>query len=193
MVAFGEAERAGTLHRIERDDAAAFAALASDYAPAPRSNEWLDADPSPAGIARFLENAVARRLQGRGEWVAIWTDEGLAGAIGMELLSSSAGIASVDYLLGPRFRGRGLATAAVGAFIDHLFRSTPLHRIEINPDVENKPSCAVADRLGFRREGVLRERLHYADGYGDQAVYALLRRDWAERAAEAGAARPRSP
>lgn len=181
MLAFGEAGRAGTLHRVERDDAPAFEALAQDYAPVPRRNEWLDADPSPAGIARFLEGAVARRLQGEGEWLGIWTDAGLAGAIGMELLSTRAGIASIDYLLGPRFRGRGLATAAVGAFIDHLFRSTPLHRIEINPDVDNKPSCALADRLGFRREGVLRERLHYSDGYGDQAVYALLQQEWAAR------------
>lgn len=97
------------------------------------------------------------------------------------MVSDRAGIASLDYLLGPRFRGRGLATTALRTLVTHLFSATPLHRLEIQPDVRNAPSCAVAERLGFRREGVLRDRLLYTDGRGDQAVYALLRSDLAPR------------
>ena len=179
----------GALHRVHAKDAPAFEALARDYGPKPRSNEWLDGDPSPAGIARFLERAELRTADGRGWWAGLWADGRLAGAVGLELVSGRAGIASLDYLLGPAFRGHGWMTRALDALVTHLFETTRLHRLEIQPDVENAPSCAVAERLGFRREGVLRDRLLYADGRGDQAVYALLRSD----RAGSPSVRPRSP
>lgn len=163
------------MHRVHPKDAPAFEALARDYAPTPRTNEWLDADPSPAGIARFLERADLRTANGAGWWAGLWLEGQLAGAVGLELVSARAGIASLEYALGPAFRGRGVLTRALGALVAHLFSTTSLHRLEIQADAENAPSCALAERLGFRREGVLRDRLVYADGRGDQAVYALLR------------------
>lgn len=153
--------------------------MARSYGPKTRTNEWLDDDPSPEGVARFLERAVADTAAGRGTWSGLWAAEGLAGAVGMTVLSDRAGIVTLDYLLAPAFRGRGLATRALAALVGHLFANTAVHRIEIQPDVANAASCAVAERLGFTREGVLRDRLLYADGRGDQAVYARLRSDGA--------------
>jgi RimJ/RimL family protein N-acetyltransferase len=176
---------------VDPADAPAFEALARDYQPRSRSNEWLDGDPSPAGIARFLERALLRSAEDRGYWTGLWVPEGLAGAIGVERVSPGAGIAGLDYLLGPRFRRRGLATTALRALVRHLFETTSLHRLEIQADAANAPSLALAERLGFRREGVLRDRLRYADGRADQAVYGLLREDWVRAGGDS--VRPRSP
>ncbi len=142
-------------------------------------NEWLEGGPTPEGIRGFLAHAEMRDAHGVGFWAGIWLGDELAGAIGLEIANRTAGIGSIDYLLGPAFRGRGVLTRAASALVAYAFESVGLHRLEILPDVENARSRAVAERLGFRLEGVLRDRLLYADGRGDQAIYALLRSEWA--------------
>jgi RimJ/RimL family protein N-acetyltransferase len=37
----------------------------------------------------------------------------------------------------------------------------------------------VAERLGYTLEGVLRRHLPYGDHAGDEAVYSLLKEEWA--------------
>jgi RimJ/RimL family protein N-acetyltransferase len=44
--------------------------------------------------------------------------------------------------------------------------------------VENVRSRALAERLGFRHEGTLRQALRLGDGYHDDALYAMLAEDW---------------
>jgi len=70
-------------------------------------------------------------------------------------------------------------TLAVRALIDHAFGAWELHRVMIQAGVGNARSRAVAERLGFTLEGVLREAERYLDGrYIDLAVYGLLASEW---------------
>jgi len=62
--------------------------------------------------------------------------------------------------------------------VDHAFGAWRLHRVEIRAGVENARSRAIPERLGFRREGVLREAERVGDRYVDQVVYAVLAGDW---------------
>jgi ribosomal-protein-serine acetyltransferase len=53
-----------------------------------------------------------------------------------------------------------------------------LHRIVVRCAVGNERSVRVAERLGFRREGLLREA-HYVGGrFLDQHIYSLLRHEF---------------
>ncbi len=66
-------------------------------------------------------------------------------------------------------------TAAVAALVDDGFDRYRLVRVEIRADVENRASRAVAERLGFQLEGVLRQSYRVLDErYSDDAVYSLL-------------------
>ena len=65
--------------------------------------------------------------------------------------------------------------------------SLHLNRLEIRTDVENAPSRAVAERLGFHYEGTLRQSYRVTDErYSDDAVYSLLRSDPHEAVRAAG-------
>jgi ribosomal-protein-serine acetyltransferase len=56
-----------------------------------------------------------------------------------------------------------------------------LHRVEIRARVENARSRAVAERLGFKQEGVLRDEERVGDHYADRVLYAMLASEWPAR------------
>jgi RimJ/RimL family protein N-acetyltransferase len=75
-------------------------------------------------------------------------------------------------------RGKGFAQEAVSLLIDYLFAGYPAERIAAFTDTANVPSQQVLEKLGFRREGVLR-RASFRDGnWCDIAVYSVLRNEW---------------
>ncbi|NJO36614.1 MAG: GNAT family N-acetyltransferase [Rhizobiales bacterium] len=53
--------------------------------------------------------------------------------------------------------GKGLMTEAVSLVVDHLFSSRTVNRLEIRCDVANEASAKVAQKLGFRHEGIARQ------------------------------------
>lgn len=89
--------------------------------------------------------------------------------------------AEVGYALAQRHWGKGLATEAAAAMIDYGFETLDLHRIEAELDPRNGPSARVLERLGFAREGLLRERWIVDDEISDSLIMGLLRRDYRTR------------
>jgi RimJ/RimL family protein N-acetyltransferase len=76
-------------------------------------------------------------------------------------------------------RGRGYGREAVALIRDRLFEREGAHRVALSTDLENGAMRAVAERCGFRMEGVLRSFMPSADGgRRDYAMYAITRDDW---------------
>jgi len=76
-------------------------------------------------------------------------------------------------------RNLGYATEALGLFYPFLFRTMPIHRVELTIGLENVPSLRVAQKNGFTPEGVARE-LWYSPTLGrylDAVRYSRLRRE----------------
>jgi len=70
---------------------------------------------------------------------------------------------------------------ALPALIGHAFGAMDLNRLEADIDPRNAPSASVLERLGFRREGLLRERWIVNGEKSDSAIYGLLRGQWTTR------------
>ena len=86
--------------------------------------------------------------------------------------------ASVAYWLAPGARGTGVATRAVTLLLRWGFEiCDDLVRVELWSIVGNEASDAVARRVGFVEEGVLRSRLPYRGGYRDIRCFSFLRAD----------------
>lgn len=86
--------------------------------------------------------------------------------------------AEVGYALGRAHWGRGYMREALVALCSHAFGALSLRRLQANIDPTNTASTGLIERMGFVREGVLRERWLDGNRVCDCAVYGLLARDW---------------
>ena len=117
----------------------------------------------------------------RRHWAIV--SEGIViGLIGLHTWQQHHRRAELGYDLATPYWGRGLATEAARAVIDYGFGAMALHRIQAHTIADNHRSVRLLERLGFRREGTMREYSFEDDGlFHDSAIYGLLRTDGAER------------
>ncbi|MGD1060705.1 MAG: GNAT family protein [Methanomassiliicoccales archaeon] len=76
---------------------------------------------------------------------------------------------------------KGIMTEALSAVLTFGFADLGLNRVEANPLAVNVASQRLLLRLGFKREGVLRQRVFFHGAYIDQFYFGLLREDWSSR------------
>lgn len=108
-------------------------------------------------------------------------DGALIGACTLFDLHPTSRRAEVGYVLAAQAWGRGYMHEALSALLDHGFDALDLNRIEADIDPRNQASARALQRLGFRQEGLLRERWIVAGQVSDSALYGLLRADWRSR------------
>jgi RimJ/RimL family protein N-acetyltransferase len=89
----------------------------------------------------------------------------------------------VGYALGRAYWGQGYMQEALTAIFNYAFDTLNFHRIEADVDPRNAGSVRILERLGFQREGYLRERWQVNDEIQDALFYGLLRPDWQARTA----------
>ena len=107
----------------------------------------------------------AFRLRATGDFV---------GYGGLFAISSEDHHAEVGYGFHPEFWGRGFASEAVGRIVEHGFSRLRLHRIYGLVDPDNGASLQVLAKLGFAREGVLRDAAFARGRYWTQCVLARV-------------------
>jgi [ribosomal protein S5]-alanine N-acetyltransferase len=99
----------------------------------------------------------------------------LIGTCGFNLFDTRSHFGEIGYDLHPAFWGQGIMTEAVGAMLRFGFFEVGLNRIEANVTVGNVASGALLTKLGFRYEGLMRQRGYWKEAYHDLEWYALLR------------------
>ena len=116
------------------------------------------------------------------EW-HIFSHGELCGAVRLSHIETEHRKVSIGYYIGADYQGSGIATLAVRAVVAYSFRVLDVNRIELRCAAENRPSVRLAERLGFVREGVLRQAELLDGVFVDECVYGLLRADFVRAAA----------
>jgi RimJ/RimL family protein N-acetyltransferase len=93
-------------------------------------------------------------------------------------LNLDNGRAELGYAMGRAHWGKGYMHEALQALVSHAFEVMELRRLEADVDPRNAASIRTLERLGFQREGFLRERWHVNGEIQDALFYGLLRREW---------------
>jgi [ribosomal protein S5]-alanine N-acetyltransferase len=109
-------------------------------------------------------------------WVIVRKLDGQAiGTCGFHRWSKQHNHAEVGYDLTPPAWGQGIMTEAMTAVRDHGFARLKLNRIEALVHPDNAPSIRLLERLGFQKEGLLRQYCRQGDMYHDTWLLSLLR------------------
>ena len=89
--------------------------------------------------------------------------------------------ASIGYSLARAHWGHGYGTELARGLLRFGFDSLAMHRIWAIVEPENVASAHVLEKLGFQREGRLRDHRHAKGRWRDSVLYAILEREWAAR------------
>lgn len=97
------------------------------------------------------------------------------GSCGLSDLCKEHRRAGLGFWMRSSATDRGYATDAARAVLSFGFEDLGLARVEIEVAVGNNASRRIAEKLGCRREGVLRQRLILPAGPVDTEMYAMVR------------------
>lgn len=134
----------------------------------------------------YIDGLEAERARGERLDFLIVAREGPVGVTGLSELSPRDRRAVVGTWLGRQHWGSG-ANRAAKVLIAHVaFAVLRLERLGAYADPENARSQAALERIGFRREGVLRRWHRHGEHVHDVVLFSWLREEWAasELAAE---------
>ncbi len=141
---------------------------------------WVDHMDSVDFIRSFIADQKKRIAANTDQAFVIFAKDELVGRLGFYQIDAKNHIASIGYWLGEPFVGQGIVTQSCKALIDYGFHTAGFNRIEIRCGVENRRSQAIPERLGFKKEGLLRQAEKLNERYIDLYLYALLRSEWQE-------------
>lgn len=168
-----------TLRQLDMNDASSLFRLTDESRNTLRPwLTWVDHTQTVHDSKAFIDTALRQFFDRNGLTTGIIYYGQLAGIVGFNLFSWSNNSGSIGYWLGSRYEGKGIMTRAVSGLIDYAFDALALNRIEIRAAAQNQKSRAVPERLGFVREGQLRQAEWLYDHYADHVVYGMLAEDW---------------
>ncbi len=154
------------------DDAPAVAAACSD----PEIPRWIPFVPSPytdEDAATYVQGCIEAGESRHPFAIVDAADGTFYGSIDMSVSAMQAG--QIGYWLAPEARGRGTCTTALRRLCRFAFDELGLKRLELMTDPDNAASQRVAEKVGFRREGVMRSHLDHPDGRRrDSVLFSLL-------------------
>lgn len=101
-------------------------------------------------------------------------DDQLIGSCGHWRLMKEHHRSEIGYDLLQSHWGRGIMAEALHAILAFGFTRLGLHSVEAQIDPANRRSQQVLERVGFQKDGLLRENFYYAGRYLDTAVFTLL-------------------
>ena len=144
------------------------------FVPVPYEEEharsWVDAAPGARARGESLNLVVADAAEADGP---------LLGTVGLLRPDWTHRTAEIGYWVAPWARRRGAAARAAGLLAPWAIRTVRFARIACDVDVTNAASRRVAERAGFRHEGVLRSILEVKGRRWSLAAYSLIAEDLA--------------
>jgi RimJ/RimL family protein N-acetyltransferase len=138
---------------------------------------WASVNQDLASATATLQRYADLQARDAGRLFGIWLDGTLVGGTMFVAFDTRFGQCEIGCWLEPAGTGRGLVTRAVRVLIDWAVHTRGMHRVEWRCRPDNTASAAVAERLGMRLEGTLREVFPWHGARHDNQVWALLATD----------------
>lgn len=167
-----------TLRYPAPDDAPALLELASD----PEVTRWFSWGPysTLAEPQTYIASLERRREEGTLlDFLMVHAEHGPVGITGLSEVAARDRRATVGTWFGRPFWGTGLNRESKALICALAFEHCGVHRLTAWANTRNGRSQTALERVGFRREGVLRGWHRHGDRFHDVVVFGMLRDEWA--------------
>ena len=153
----------------------------------PKKVEWIN---NPANN-RFLHYNIPLSIEGTERWfdshqgettrydAVIEADGVPVGTIG--LLSIDRKNSKAEYYIAmgeTAYKGKGVAKEASRLILAYGFEELGLNRIYLFTEVDNIAAQKLFERVGFKREGILKQDVYSHGAFADRIAYGILKEDW---------------
>ena len=144
----------------------------------PENNQFLhyDIPISIVGTERWYDSHQGEETRYDAVIEADGVPVGTIGLLSIDRKNSKAeyyiAMGEVDY------KGKGVAKEASRLILEYGFEKLDLNRIYLFTEVENVAAQKLFERVGFVREGVIRQDILSHGKYADRIAYGFLREDW---------------
>lgn len=140
---------------------------------------WVEDINSHADCRAYIREGLQQFALNDGFQAGLWLDDALIGSIGYHNIDWNNRKTELGYWLDYRHTGHGYMTRALEAILTYSFDTYHLNRVQVRIAITNVRSRALAERVGFTLEGVLRDDVVVRGQYVDHVLYSVLARDWA--------------
>ena len=139
---------------------------------------WVDKTTKPEHTLQFIQMTQQQLHAQEGLALGIFYKQHVIGGIGMHQWDHSAKRAFLGYWIDKAHEGSGIIYKTMTRFIDFLFEKAGLNKLEIHYMPQNKRSAKVAERLGFKPEGMIRQSYINNGIMHDMVITGLLKTEW---------------
>lgn len=138
---------------------------------------WIDSKKTVEDCQKSIERWGHKYIANTAINAGIFFKGQLVGMVAFPDIDWQGKKTSLGYWLSPEFEGKGTVIRCVNELIQYAFDRLDLNRIEISCAEDNVRSRALPEKLGFVKEGILRDH-HYLNGdVHNLVVYSLLKSD----------------
>lgn len=135
---------------------------------------WPDFTKTPADSENFIKSQLLAYANNTILPIAVCYQGELVGMSDLHAINQDQRSAEIGYWLAKKYQGLGIMSKATKALISLGIKQYDLHVIRIAAEVDNQPSRAIAERLGFHYDGTLRACVIRDEQPRDHAMYSIL-------------------
>jgi ribosomal-protein-serine acetyltransferase len=139
---------------------------------------WANENTSVDTTQKYFQDSVDNYQKNIAKVFGVFYQNKLVGLVDLHTIDLGNKSAEIGYWLDKKHNGKGIITKSCKVLINHAFNEIQLNSIRILCDTENKKSRAIPEKLGFIKEGTLREIQWMHDQFNDLVVYSMLKKDW---------------
>ena len=162
---------------VEEDAAELFATVNENRAHLRPWLLWVDGTQKEENSLEYIRAARQEQYDQQSIAFGIFKNGKLIGGIGMHLWDQRLRKAQMGYWIVKAEEGKGLLSLCAKVFLDYLFDQLQLNKVELHYLPGNNRSGAVAERLGFTVEGVMRDSFLMNGAFHDLVIAGLLKRE----------------
>ena len=142
---------------------------------------WVDVTTKQEHILQFILRTQQQQYNQEALELGIFHNREIIGGIGMHDWDHFLKKAQLGYWIKKEYEGKGIVHKCLERFIDFLFEKPGLNKIEIHFMPSNKRSAKLAERLGSKVEGVIRQRYFMNGRLDDLVITGLLITEWTSK------------